>query len=233
MNSSKQQEFSNHKSPTFRRVCRSGGVSKLLNWRVFHVIDPMNTSPYDSSVYGEEFITTDAQLLERGLALPDIPTLKRRFFLWEKLRKYISPNIKIWWPLDTFSDTEILEVDKRITKVAAHIDGEYFMENLIDDIHKWLSLDELIANASQIQQLEYSHRARKFWFDDGGLTMIQRFQLEYAIARMREKLTFLEGTISLMIQHKVILAIDWEIVDYQKFYRIFRKLDRFQHKNPS
>ena len=233
MNISKQREFLDPKSPTFQRVLRSRGMGTIIAWRVCRVIDPMSTSPYDSSVYGEEFVTTNAQLLERGLVFPDIPTLKIRFFLWEKLRKYISPNIKIWWPLDRFSDTEILETDKRIIEVAAHIDGENFMGNLIDDIHKWLSLDELISNASQIQQLEYSHRARKFWFDDGGLTMIQRFQLEYAIARMREKLTFLEGTISLMIQHKAILAIDWEIVDYQKFYRIFRKLDRFQHKNPS
>ena len=196
MNSSEQQEFANQTSLTFRKVCRSGGVSKLVNWRVFHVIHPIHTPPTIYSDAGEvEFFTTDLQLAHKGLALPDIPMLKMRFFLWEKLRKYTSRNRSIRWLLDKFSDKEVLDLDKRITKVDTHFAHKNFSKNLTEDIEDWLSFGEIIVNASQIQQLEYFQKTWKFWFDDGDiLTRVQKLQLWYTAARMKERLFVVSST---------------------------------------
>jgi hypothetical protein len=60
------------------------------------------------------------------------------------------------------SDKDLLDLDRRIEKVDVYFTHPKFIKNLLQDINDGLPLSEIIANASQIQQISFSNRRNKF-----------------------------------------------------------------------
>lgn len=88
---------------------------------------------------------------------------------------------------------------EQLDTIDAHIHHPRFVSNFLGDLKDQLSIEEIIANHSQIQQLEYSKTERRygFWWDEDqgedphvlyGLNPGQIYRLRYTIAAMREKL---------------------------------------------
>jgi hypothetical protein len=225
MNSSKQRAFVNPESSTFLKILKSWWVSTLMRWKVVRIIDPRYTA--DST-----HILSYEALLDRDLTLSENKAIRTRFELGNKLRAYLWKNIKIWWPEDPLTDKEVFSLVARIKKVDEYFWHPNFTKNLVQDVLDWSSLGTVISAASQIQGVSYFKRAWKFWFFDDEdwadmtLTSIQRFQLEYTIAIMKQALQRFDNAIILDTQRNSAYTIN-------PLTQMARELQRFQPKNPS
>ena len=182
MNVSKQKAFLYQESPLFNKVLRGGWVMEIVSGKVFRLILPawlkiLHWSPTIS----------EENLWERGLKLPNNNQAKR-FWLSEKLRKFI-PWIRMS-TLERLSHQEVPMLDGRVDKIDDYFNHKNFTKNLSEDIEDWLSVDELVSNASQVQGVSFSHAKKRFWFwdyndwSDTSLTLLQKLQFLYAACRM-------------------------------------------------